>query len=71
VILIIWAGATSPEALASKRRYVIVGCFIVGMLLTLPDIFSQTLLAVPMWLLFEAGLYFGRLLKGSSPPGES
>jgi sec-independent protein translocase protein TatC len=71
VILLIWAGVTTPEALASKRRYVIVGCFVVGMLLTPPDVFSQTLLAVPMWMLFEAGLYFGRLLKGSSPPDES
>lgn len=67
VILMIWAGITSPEALASKRRYVIVGCFIVGMLLTPPDIFSQTLLAVPMWLLFEAGIFFGRLIKRSAP----
>jgi sec-independent protein translocase protein TatC len=48
VILLIWAGITTPEALASKRRYVIVGCFVVGMLLTPPDVFSQTLLAVPM-----------------------
>jgi len=68
VILMIWAGITSPEALAKKRRYVIVGCFIVGMLLTPPDIFSQTLLAVPMWLLFEAGIFFGRLIKRSAPP---
>lgn len=65
VILLIWAGITTPEALASKRRYVIVGCFIVGMILTPPDVFSQTLLAVPMWMLFEAGIYFGRLIKRS------
>jgi len=70
VILMIWAGITSPEALASKRRYVIVGCFIVGMLLTPPDIFSQTLLAVPMWMLFEAGIFFGRLIKRSAPPAQ-
>jgi sec-independent protein translocase protein TatC len=67
VILMIWTGITTPEALASKRRYVIVGCFIVGMLLTPPDVFSQTLLAVPMWLLFEAGIFFGRLIKRSAP----
>jgi sec-independent protein translocase protein TatC len=71
VILLIWAGITTPEALASKRRYVIVGCFVVGMLLTPPDVFSQTLLAVPMWLLFEAGLYFGRWVKRSAPTEES
>ncbi len=41
----------------------IVGCFAVGMVLTPPDIFSQTLLAVPMWMLFEAGVFFGALVK--------
>jgi sec-independent protein translocase protein TatC len=71
VILMIWAGITSPEALANKRRYVIVGCFIVGMLLTPPDVFSQTLLAVPMWLLFEAGIFFGRLIKRSAPTDQA
>jgi sec-independent protein translocase protein TatC len=71
VILLIWTGITTPEALAGKRRYVIVGCFIVGMLLTPPDVFSQTLLAVPMWMLFEAGIFFGRLIKRSSLPDES
>jgi sec-independent protein translocase protein TatC len=71
VILLIWAGITTPEALANKRRYVIVGCFIVGMLLTPPDVFSQTLLAVPMWLLFEAGIFFGRLIKRSAPTDQA
>jgi sec-independent protein translocase protein TatC len=71
VILLIWTGITTPEALASKRRYVIVGCFVIGMLLTPPDVFSQTLLAVPMWMLFEAGLYFGRLIKRSTPADKS
>ena len=60
-ILLITAGATTPEALAKQRPVVIVTCFIVGMLMTPPDIISQTLLAVPVWLLFEAGLLFGRL----------
>ncbi len=59
-ILLVVTGVTSPEKLATKRPYVIVGAFIVGMLLTPPDIISQTLLAVPMWLLFEAGLFFSR-----------
>lgn len=71
VILLIWAGITTPEALASKRRYVIVGCFVIGMLLTPPDVFSQTLLAVPMWMLFELGIYFGRWIKRSAPPDQS
>lgn len=62
-VLLILSGVVSPEALAEKRRYIIVGCFVVGMILTPPDVFSQTMLAVPMWMLFEAGLFFGRLLR--------
>jgi sec-independent protein translocase protein TatC len=68
-VLMIWAGVTTPEALARKRPYIIVGCFVFGMLLTPPDIISQSLLALPMWLLFEAGVVAGRLLvreRGSS-----
>ncbi|GGC62700.1 twin-arginine translocase subunit TatC [Marinobacter halophilus] len=60
-VLLILTGATTPQDLASKRPYVVVGCFIIGMLLTPPDIISQTLLAVPMWILFEVGILFGRL----------
>jgi sec-independent protein translocase protein TatC len=48
---------------------VVVGCFVVGMLLTPPDIFSQALLAGPMWMLFELGLVFGKLAAPS--PQES
>jgi sec-independent protein translocase protein TatC len=65
-VLLIWSGITTPEALAKKRPYIIVGCFVLGMLLTPPDIISQALLAIPMWLLFEVGVYFGRLLKRRS-----
>lgn len=61
-VILIVAGVVTPDSLAHKRPYIIVGCFVVGMLLTPPDVLSQTLLAVPMWLLFEAGLLFGRLL---------
>jgi sec-independent protein translocase protein TatC len=64
-ILMIWAGITTAEALAKKRPYIIVGCFIFGMLLTPPDIISQSLLAIPMWLLFEIGVYIGGLTQGS------
>lgn len=60
VVLLVWIGVTTPEALTAKRAYVVVGAFVVGMLLTPPDIISQTLLAVPLWLLFEAGVYFSR-----------
>ena len=64
-ILMIWAGITTAEALAKKRPYIIVGCFIFGMLLTPPDIISQSLLAIPMWLLFEIGVYIGGLTQRS------
>ena len=59
-ILLCWTGVTTPKELASKRPYVIVVVFIVGMILTPPDIISQTLLAIPMWLLFEVGIFFAR-----------
>jgi len=59
-VVLVSVGATTPEALSAKRPYVIVGAFVVGMLLTPPDIISQTLLAVPVWLLFEIGLVFSR-----------
>jgi sec-independent protein translocase protein TatC len=61
VILMCWTGVTTAEKLAKKRPYVIVGAFFVGMLLTPPDIISQTLLAVPMWILFEIGVMIGGL----------
>jgi sec-independent protein translocase protein TatC len=62
-ILLIITGVTTPDDLAAKRPYVVVGCFIIGMMLTPPDIISQTLLALPMWILFELGILFGRLMK--------
>jgi sec-independent protein translocase protein TatC len=60
--LLIWTQATTVEALKEKRPYIIVGAFVVGMLLTPPDVISQTLLAVPIWLLFEMGLFSARFL---------
>lgn len=59
-IVLVWAGATTPDQLIAKRPYVIVGAFVVGMLLTPPDVISQTLLAIPMWLLFELGVVLSR-----------
>jgi len=59
-ILLCWTGVTTPRSLKEKRPYVIVGVFVVGMLLTPPDVFSQTLLAIPMWGLWEIGLFFAR-----------
>jgi sec-independent protein translocase protein TatC len=62
VILLVWAGVIEPDKLKEMRPYVIVGAFVIGMFLTPPDVFSQTLLAVPMWLLFEAGLLASRFI---------
>jgi len=71
-VILIWTGVTSSESLAQKRPYIIVGCFVFGMLLTPPDVISQSLLAIPMWLLFELGIFFGKLLehKPSSVPSK-
>lgn len=62
IIVLTVTGATTAEKLAAKRAYVIVGAFVVGMLLTPPDIVSQTLLAIPVWLLFELGIVFSRII---------
>lgn len=64
IILLCWTGVTSPEDLKQKRPYVLVGAFVVGMFLTPPDIFSQTLLAIPMYLLFEVGVFCSRFYVG-------
>ena len=63
IILLVWTGLASVESLAKKRPYIIVGAFTAGMLLTPPDIISQVLLAIPVWLLFELGLILGRFVK--------
>ncbi|MEK6747677.1 MAG: twin-arginine translocase subunit TatC [Pseudomonadota bacterium] len=62
-ILLVQTGMVTPEDLAAKRPYIIVAAFIIGMLLTPPDIFSQTLLAVPMIILFEIGLLVSRWMR--------
>jgi len=59
--LLIAAGATTADKLAGKRPYIIIGAFVIGMFLTPPDVISQSLLAVPIWLLFELGLIASRL----------
>ncbi|MCP4411636.1 MAG: twin-arginine translocase subunit TatC [Gammaproteobacteria bacterium] len=63
IILLVKMGITTQESLREKRPYVIVGVFVIGMLLTPPDIISQTLLAIPMWALYEVGLYFAGFIK--------
>ena len=66
--LLIWANITTADALVEKRPYVFVGSFIIGMLLTPPDVLSQLLLAIPMWLLFEAGIIASRYLLPKTVP---
>ena len=66
-IILVAMGVTSPEALARKRGLVIVRVFAIGMLITPPDIISQTLLALPMWLLFEIGILLSRFIVNRDP----
>lgn len=70
-ILLLMFGATTIENLKKNRPYVVIGAFILGMLLTPPDIISQTLIAIPMWLLFEAGLIFAPLFLRKEDSSES
>lgn len=63
ILLLILAKIVSVDMLVSKRRYIIVGCFFVSMFITPPDALSMIFLAIPMWLLFELGLFFGRFLE--------
>ncbi len=70
-ILLLMFGATTIENLKKNRPYVVIGAFILGMLLTPPDIISQTLIAIPMWLLFEAGLIFAPLFLRKEDDSES
>jgi sec-independent protein translocase protein TatC len=62
-VLMVRMGVTTTTSLAAKRPYIIVGAFVVGMLLTPPDLFSQTMLAIPVWILFEIGLYISKAVK--------
>ncbi|HEY5775363.1 MAG TPA: twin-arginine translocase subunit TatC [Xanthomonadales bacterium] len=69
-IILVATGITSTAKLVSWRPYVIVGAFALGMILTPPDVISQTLLALPMWLLFELGIVFARILVTEKKPDE-
>ena len=64
-VFMIASGITSKESLRRKRPFIIIGAFTLGMLLTPPDVVSQLLLAIPLWLLFEVGL----LLASNKPNG--
>jgi len=59
-VLIVWTGLTTPQKLGAARPYVLLGAFVIGMLLTPPDVISQTLLAIPVYLLFELGIFMSR-----------
>ena len=61
IFLLVWSGISSSDSLRSKRPYVIIGCFTVGMLVTPPDVISQSLLAIPAWILFELGIVTANL----------
>jgi len=65
-LLLIITGVSSAESLAKKRSYVLVGCFVIAAILTPPDVMSQVMMAVPMYILFESGLLIGRLLEKTS-----
>ncbi|MEX1056609.1 MAG: twin-arginine translocase subunit TatC [Natronospirillum sp.] len=62
-VLLIYSGIATVESLRKKRPYVFLGCFVMGMLMTPPDVFSQAILAVPMWMLFELGLIFAQWVR--------
>jgi sec-independent protein translocase protein TatC len=66
-VLLVLTGMVSIEALKGNRQYVFLGAFVVGMLLTPPDVLSQTLLAIPMYLLYEAGIVMARILSQPAP----
>ena len=59
-VIAIRFGITTRESLSKKRPFIVVAAFILGMLMTPPDIISQLLMALPLWLLFEAGLFMSR-----------
>jgi len=61
--LMVLSGMTSVASLSEKRPYIFLGCFVVGMLVTPPDVISQTILAVPMYALFEGGVLAARMIK--------
>ena len=70
VILLILSGIVSAEKMGHARPYIVVGAFIIGMLLTPPDIISQTLLAIPMWVLYEAGILVGASMVKRRKPAQ-
>jgi sec-independent protein translocase protein TatC len=70
IILLCWTGFTDPDSLRSKRPYIVVGAFVISMLLTPPDIISQIMLAIPMLLLFELGVFIAEMHQKKSDSKE-
>ena len=70
-VLLVWTGLTTPEKLGKARPYVFLLAFVVGMLLTPPDVISQTLLAVPVYLLYEAGIIMSRMFTKQPKEAEA
>ena len=70
-VLLVWTGITTPEKLGKARPYIFLGAFVVGMLLTPPDIISQTMLAVPIYILFEMGIFMSRLFSAGRSAEET
>lgn len=69
-VLVVWTGLTTPAKLGKARPYVFLGCFVIGMFLTPPDIISQTLLAVPVYVLYELGLFMSRFFVSGRKEAE-
>ena len=69
-VMLVWSGLVSIESLKKARPFVFLGAFVAGMLLTPPDVISQTLLAVPVYLLYESGLLLVRVLGTETGPAE-
>lgn len=70
-VLIVWAGLTTPAKLGKARPYVFLGCFVVGMFMTPPDVISQTLLAIPVYLLYESGVLMSRFFTRKPEEAET
>jgi sec-independent protein translocase protein TatC len=71
VIVLVRLGMVTIDKLKSIRSYVIVGAFVVGAIFTPPDVVSQLLLAVPLWLLYELGILLARFALPPAREGES
>jgi len=69
VILLIHFGVVTPKKLKEMRPYIIVGAFVMGAIFTPPDVMSQTMLALPLWLLFEAGIFASRWVGRAATSG--